>query len=154
MAVVQKRNFTRSKNELVKLKEVIEGVKAKSITDDNYEGAKTLFKVFTSKLKTYETRRNDLEAVAQDEDLDVLIPKESEDLYDYLYNFSVVERTDLKYKLSFADEFESLKKCFKPSTNLLKQLYYKRFPLKENKHKDLKSLIESKIIPTLLQKLL
>ncbi|KAI5751481.1 hypothetical protein M8J77_007864 [Diaphorina citri] len=84
MAVVQKRNFTRSKNELVKLKEVIEGVKAKSITDDNYEGAKTLFKVFTSKLKTYETRRNDLEAVAQDEDLDVLIPKESEDLYDYL----------------------------------------------------------------------
>ncbi|KAI5748402.1 hypothetical protein M8J77_025127 [Diaphorina citri] len=84
MAVVQKRNFTRSKNELVKLKEVIEGVKAKSITDDNYEGAKTLFKVFTSKLKTYETRRNDLEAVAQDEELDVLIPKESEDLYDYL----------------------------------------------------------------------
>ncbi|KAI5747345.1 hypothetical protein M8J77_013703 [Diaphorina citri] len=84
MAVVQKRNFTRSKNELVKLKEVIEGVKAKSITDDNYEGVKTLFKAFTSKLKTYETRRNDLEAVAQDEDLDVLIPKESEDLYDYL----------------------------------------------------------------------
>ncbi|KAI5734851.1 hypothetical protein M8J77_011233 [Diaphorina citri] len=84
MAVVQKRNFTRSKNELVKLKEVIEGVKAKSITDDNYEGVKTLFKAFTSKLKTYETRRNDLEVVAQDEDLDVLIPKESEDLYDYL----------------------------------------------------------------------
>uniref|UniRef100_A0A8D8W9Z1 Uncharacterized protein n=1 Tax=Cacopsylla melanoneura TaxID=428564 RepID=A0A8D8W9Z1_9HEMI len=80
--VVCKRNFTRSKNEITRLEDLITRLKDEDITEDSYEDMRTRWKTYSGNLNLYETRRGALEeAVGEEELLNTLVPQESEDLF-------------------------------------------------------------------------
>ncbi|KAI5738088.1 hypothetical protein M8J77_002874 [Diaphorina citri] len=98
--VLQKRNFNRSKNELLKLEEAIEAVKNDPLGDNNYEAVRYKVRYFVDRLKLYETRRDELKTAVQEDELDILIPKEGEDLHEKLTLWLThIEDSLLKYQI-------------------------------------------------------
>lgn len=82
MAVVLKRNFTRSRNELQRLEPQIAALKNEEITVENFETAKAEWTTYSNKISLYETRRRELElAINVEQDLNTLVSAESEELY-------------------------------------------------------------------------
>ncbi|KAI5717765.1 hypothetical protein M8J77_010836 [Diaphorina citri] len=94
--VLQKRAFNRSRNELVNSEEAIEAVRNDPLGDNNYEAVRFKFNYFTDRLKLYETRRDDLKTAVQEDELDVLISKESDDLHKKLSSWLLDVETSLK----------------------------------------------------------
>uniref|UniRef100_A0A8D8XZI7 Uncharacterized protein n=1 Tax=Cacopsylla melanoneura TaxID=428564 RepID=A0A8D8XZI7_9HEMI len=76
-----KRNFNRSRNEITELEDLITRLRNEKITEENYENLLIQWTTFRNKLKMYETWRDKLEEIiADEEELNVLIPEETENL--------------------------------------------------------------------------
>ncbi|KAL1454798.1 hypothetical protein WDU94_008938 [Cyamophila willieti] len=104
---VQKGNYTRSKNELFKLKPLIENLKDVPIADYQEEfiaSTRVTLQHYRDRLKVFDDRRQVLQSVIPPtEDLDTLLPLEDDELYNDLSLYLV----KIESRIS---EFESKRK--------------------------------------------